>query len=429
MKHTLSQGFARLIRRKLPRLLWGYYAVNLTPTGQALVLLWIVSAGQGAVEDLALPIYHIWAFLTLTLGVAWVLSWVSVPKLRLVRRHLHPISAGETLVFEVEIANLSRRTAYALTVMECNLPPGIRPVPDWQPEVLPRLGPGEKAVLSMRLYAARRGAYTLRGLYGVSAFHLGLCRGWCRSPQATSFLVYPAFTTPASFPVPEGRQYQPGGILMSSNVGDSSEFMHTREYRAGDNPRHVHWASWARLGKPIVKVYQEEYFVRLALVIDTQATTETDAAAFEATISVAAGIADALSRRDYIIDIVAAGATVYHFQAGRALAHVAHILEILACLEAAPQVDWHAVAAALLPEAPRLTAVVALLMDWTPEHAALLSQLQGVGVGVRIIVMRHGATTLSAPTMPPEMFVHLAPGADFPAPAMPEQAGVWSTTS
>src|SRR5437764_14307420 len=58
------------------------------------------------------PNYYIWAFLSMALGVAWGLSWVSVPRLRLVRRHLHSVSAGETLVFEVEVENLSRRTAY-----------------------------------------------------------------------------------------------------------------------------------------------------------------------------------------------------------------------------------------------------------------------------------------------------------------------------
>jgi uncharacterized protein (DUF58 family) len=262
----------------------------------------------------------------------------------------------------------------------------------------------------MRLQCAKRGAYTLRGLCAASAFPLGLWRGRRRSPQEVSFLVYPAFTTPVSFPVPEGRQYQPGGLLLSSHVGESSEFLYTREYRSGDNPRHVHWASWARVGAPTVKVYQEEYFVRLALVIDTEVPAGTSDAAFEAGISAAAGIADYLSRRDYIIDLFAAGATVYHFQAGRALAHFEHILELLACLEATPQVQWSALAEAMLPESPRLTAVVAILMDWTPARAAFLSQLRALGVAGRILVIRTGATSSPVPAMPPETFVQLAPG-------------------
>ena len=37
----------------------------------------------------------------------------------------------------------------------------------------------------------------------------------------------------------------------------------------GDPLRKIHWRSWARRGKPVVKEYQEEYFSRIALVLDT----------------------------------------------------------------------------------------------------------------------------------------------------------------
>ena len=33
--------------------------------------------------------------------------------------------------------------------------------------------------------------------------------------------------------------------------------------------RKIHWRSWARRGEPVVKEYQEEYFSRIALVLDT----------------------------------------------------------------------------------------------------------------------------------------------------------------
>jgi len=408
LRQALAQAFARLMRRRLPRLLLGYFSARLTPAGEAFVLLWAIAAIQG-VANLDLAIYRLWAFVTVAMGVGWCWALVAVPRVRLARRMLYPTTAGADLVYEVEIENLSRRVAHALTVMELDLPEPLRAAYDRHAVLVPRLRPGEKAIVPLRVHCLQRGAYTLRRLCIASAFPFGLWRGLRRASQATSFLVYPGFTTPEAFPLPEGRQYQPGGILMSSNVGDSSEFMHTREYHSGDNPRHVHWASWARLGKPIVKVYQEEYFVRLALVIDTAAVSATEHVAFEAGISVAAGIADYLSRRDYIIDIFVAGATVYRFQAGRALAHFEHILEILACLEATPQVDWEAVTVSLIPEAPRLTAVVAILMDWLAAPAACIGQLQGLGVGVRTLVIRDGATSAPLPALPPELLVHLTP--------------------
>ena len=82
-------------------------------------------------------------------------------------------------------------------------------------------------------------------------------------------LVYPRYHTLDSLPLPIGRRYQPGGIPLASEVGDSLEFVGTREYREGDPPRKIDWRSYARLGRPVVKEYQEEYFSRIALVLDT----------------------------------------------------------------------------------------------------------------------------------------------------------------
>jgi hypothetical protein len=45
--------------------------------------------------------------------------------------------------------------------------------------------------------------------------------------------------------------------------------MSLRDYRPGDPLRHVHWRSWAKFGKPIVKEFQDEFFVRHALILDT----------------------------------------------------------------------------------------------------------------------------------------------------------------
>ena len=61
---------------------------------------------------------------------------------------------------------------------------------------------------------------------------------------------------------------------MASSVGESEEFVSLRDYRRGDPMRHIHWKSWAKTGKPIVKEFQDEFFVRHALILDTFAGGE-----------------------------------------------------------------------------------------------------------------------------------------------------------
>ena len=130
-----------------------------------------------------------------------------------------------------------------------------------------------------------------------------------------------------------------------------------------------------------MKEYQEEYFVRLAMVLDVESRSAQDDALFERSLSLAAGIADVLARQEYIIDIFAAGSQVFHFQAGRALAHFEHILEILACLEAEDRLDMNALEAALLPEAGKLSAVILVMMDWDEASGGADAQAQGARRG------------------------------------------------
>ena len=47
-----------------------------------------------------------------------------------------------------------------------------------------------------------------------------------------------------------------------------------RDYRPGDPLRRIHWKSWAKTGRPVVKEYQDEFFVRHGLILDTFQNTE-----------------------------------------------------------------------------------------------------------------------------------------------------------
>ena len=88
-----------------------------------------------------------------------------------------------------------------------------------------------------------------------------------RRLERSFFLVYPRFYSMESFQLPLGRRYQPGGIPLASHTGDSLEFMGTREYRPGDPIKHIHWRSWARVGKPVVMEFQEEFFSRIGIIL------------------------------------------------------------------------------------------------------------------------------------------------------------------
>lgn len=362
------------------------YRGLLTPLGQT--LLW----GTGAAALMMLwglrPAIAFFAFCTGMMLGALVVGLPFRPRLALTRRLPPPVSAGDTLRYQVVVENPGRRAARKVVVEELGLRPELRPV--GEPTVIESLGPGERVEVTLSLDCKARGAYELPRLQASSFFPSALVKWPRRAPGKDRLLVYPRFTPLAGFDVPHGRNHQPGGIPVASSVGESTELAGTREWREGDRTRDIHWPSLARTGRLVVKEFQEEYFVRLAMVLDVESRSAQDDALFERSLSLAAGIADVLARQEYIIDLFAAGSQVFHFQAGRALAHFEHILEILACLEPEDRLDVGALESVLLPEASRLSAVILVMMDWDEQRAALIQKLKQHGVAVRVLSVRPG---------------------------------------
>src|SRR5262249_28090684 len=181
-------------------------------------------------------------------------------------------------------------------------------------EAFVRAGPGPSADVAVSLRATRRGRYVLPGPGLAVTDPLGLLAGRTTRRAPPGLLAHPPFFTLAALAAPLGRRYQPGGIPLSSSTGEAIEFVGTRDYRDGDPVRTIHWRSWARRGTPVVKEFQEEYFCRIALVLDTflpRRLRAEDRRSFEAAISGLASIADHLSRTDDIVDILAARPHVY----------------------------------------------------------------------------------------------------------------------
>lgn len=374
-------------------ILWAddVYRGRLTDSGR--VLLWAaLGTGTMLLGGLLPHLIMLFGFCVSALVVALVMGAPFAPRLRMVRRMGAFPSVGDVVNYQVEVTNVGRRPARNVLVEERGLPAELRPA--GSATVLDRIEPGASVLVPMRLQCERRGAYRLGRLQGSSQFPGGLVKvGRTDVTAQDTLLVYPRFDRLDGFELPHGRNYQPGGIAVASQVGESTEFQGLREWREGDRIRDVHWPAFARTGRLIVREYQEEYFVRLALVMDVEVRNWKDQQLLEKALSVTASMADALARREYIIDLVAAGTQVFQFQAGRALAHFDNILQVLAGVEEEDRLDVAALEAVLLPQAAQFSAIILVVMNWDERRAALVQALKQNGVAVRVMCVRPGVET------------------------------------
>ncbi len=315
--------------------------------------------------------------------------------------------AGARLAFSHTLVNGSKRNAYDVTAGFLLLPDEIESV-DEAP-LIPVLGPEGSATLTSTLRPLRRGLYPLPAPRVYSTFPFNVYR--VRAPRdrarppSTPLLVYPHFHALSGIDVPVSARYQPGGIALSSNVGESPEYVGNRPYRPGDSRRHLDFRAWARLAQPVVREYQEEYYCRIALVLDTfvPGARKPPAQGFpdlEAAVSLTAAVADAMARGEYIIDIFAAGPALHVFRAGRHTAQFDSVLEILACVDACRTNPFEVVTPALTDELANVSTVICMLLDWDASREALVRAAADCGCSVKVIVLRDGETSAS--------FAHLA---------------------
>lgn len=252
---------------------------------------------------------------------------------------------------------------------------------------VPGAPPHQEVTFQAEMTPLRRGLLRLSGLALARSDPLGLFRAFCRVSLPGTVLVLPRRYPIPPIALPGTMKYQPGGISLASNVGQSEDFVALRDYRQGDPLRHIHWRSWARAGKPVVKEFEDEFFVRHALVLDTF-TEDPRAEVFEEAVSVAASFACTIMTQESLLDLLFVGPESYCFTAGRNVAHAEQMLEILASVRACQGKPFRNLEHLVLSHASVLSGCICVLLAWDEPRQDFVAKLKGLGVPVLVLVIQ-----------------------------------------
>jgi uncharacterized protein (DUF58 family) len=381
------------------RFLRNFYLFKLTHAGKYILVFsaLVPLLGVFAFSSFTL-LYVLISFSLLTIIMDPILSRLFLPRLK--AEVFTPVraAAGSMVPQEIKVENATRRNAYLTFIRNVKLPPEVEAVEE-QGVLLPLLKSGGSVKFRINLEFPERGEYRLDWLRVDSSFPLGLMRSGYDVNLNRRIFIYPDFKPIMNFDIPAGRKLQPGGIALASKLGESTEFLGTREFRDGDDPRFIHWRSWGRLNQPIVKEFQEEYFARIALFLDSYVPLKSrkkSYESFEALLSLGASISDFLQRQEYIIDILCAGPQIYYLQAGRSLAYLDQILDILACLDVCREKPYSRVEPHLMEDLSRVSTVIVLLLDWDDERRDFLLRIREMGTELKIFLVSDSISPANA---------------------------------
>ncbi len=384
-----------LFRSVVARALWRLFTWRLTSAGRWMLIPTLFLFAYAS-TSLSMQAFIPFCYVMTLWFLALMAPVFFRPSVKLTVRHAEHVFAGETMLVEVEVQQLGRIGGHDLHVLPHGLPASIDPLEgDGVP--LPSLKRGARARVVLQLVCSHRGAFSMNGFRAETDFPFGMYRSFTVFEREQHLMVYPRFEPLLRMDIPATRRYQPGGLALASTIGDSVEFVGNREYRSGDNIRDIDWRATARSDKPIVREYREEYLLRVAVVLDTQLPIHPSASerqAFESAISVCASIGDYLARMEYVVDILAAGPNLYHLQAGRHLAFIEQILDILACVQSGTQDGFDGIEPELRDSIDAIGSVICIFTDWNETRRKFAHTLRDLGAAMKVIVVRNGPCTL-----------------------------------
>lgn len=368
----------------------------------------LVTAGALGIDTNQTLAYQIFTFLCALLAVALLAAAFARPRFQVVRTLPRMITAGQAFDYRVRVKNLGARPADGLSLLEDLGDP--RPAyaefrsslrfPSYrgwwrlslrnqlahiEEAALPALAPRAEAEVRMRGLAYRRGTLRFEGATVARADPLGLVRSHARVGLPDRLVVLPRRYSLPQLALPGARRYQHGGVTLASSVGDSEEFMSLRDYRPGDPLQRIHWKSYARSGKPVVKEYQDEFFERHALVLDT--FTDRDDAAFEEAVSLAASFACTLDTQESLLDLMFVGSESYCYTAGRSRMQPESLVEILAGVRACPDRSFARLHEAVLARRAALSGCILIFLAWDEARQALVRALRQSGLPLVVLVV------------------------------------------
>jgi len=211
------------------------------------------------------------------------------------------VTRGESSTVTLTVHNGSRwRAATLIAYDRC----GERRIP----VPLLRLRPQRDTVVSFPVPTERRGVVPIGPLRVIRADPLGLVSVARTHGDRTQVWVHPRSHPLAA--VPAGVTRSLDGRIDRVPHG-SITFAALREYVVGDELRHVHWRTSAKVGELMVREHTDTSLPRLVLVLDDRAASWPGAQppeAFEAACEAAASVIAAAVREDLPVALLLVGA-------------------------------------------------------------------------------------------------------------------------
>ena len=394
-----------------------WYRRKLTGAGRLLLVGIVVAAVVGIDTDLTMN-YQIFALLLALFLMSLLSSVMFKIRFDAVRTIPPFVTAGEGFKYRISITNRGGNTKKGLILIDNFADP--RPTYDefmlfgendkkrpvvgsgihrrWQALIsknrngdvseteLDLLPSHRDKELSIELLPQQRGYLRFTGITLAFPDPLGLVKTLATVVSEQTLPVLPKRYALPKINLPGKLVYQHGGVTLASSKGEFEEFIGLRDYHPGDPLQRIHWKSFARVGHPVVKEYQDEFFERHALVLDTFSDIE-HSHIFEEAVSIAASFICTVETQENLLDLMFVGSETYTFTAGPGQLHTESMLRILAGVDLCANNPFGELRRTILERRAALAGCILVLLNWDKPRRDLADELNALGLPLLVIVV------------------------------------------
>lgn len=348
---------------------------TITATGWAVIICgslaaWIATT-WGWVEAYVIAATCAAVMLSALVLVAWPIPHriaIDLPQKRIV--------AGQTAVGGITVTN-TRTRPIGSGVIELPIGAGSGQF------LVPPLGPKARWEEIFSVVTRRRGLISIGPARSVRSDGLGLLRRVRIGDRPDVLRVHPR-TVRLPFDA-TGFQLDVEGVTTARLSSSDVSFHALRDYEPGDDRRNVHWASTARLGRLIVRQFEETRRSHHMIIIDTAARV-WPGDAFETAVSIGASLA--------LTGLSASRTVSMSTSAGwLPTSSPVRMLDALTEIEAGDNVDVEERVRRCVEERGGASAVTIVVNPgMSDEDASRLAGVPGSDVSVLVIRVRPGAS-------------------------------------
>ncbi|WP_246169424.1 DUF58 domain-containing protein [Actinotalea subterranea] len=281
------------------------------------------------------------------------------------------VTVGQRAVGRIEVRNTSRRR---LLPAQIELPVG-RGAADFH---LPSLAPGAAHEDVFAIPTTRRAVVEVGPVRSVRGDPLGLLRRRVRWTDVVDLYVHPELVSlrGAASGVLRDLEGQATRVVSDSDMS----FHALRDYVAGDDRRHIHWKTTARVGALMVRQFEDTRRTHTAIALSTSTDDYASAEEFELAVSTAASIGVQALRDERELTVLAGHGALRAENPPR-------LLDDCSALEAGADGRGSAQLAQWVKREAADATVAILVTGSVPSSSTLRANAAHIPTGVRTLVL------------------------------------------